>query len=355
MTELEMITGIRPDAALPEPGELAAARSRLTAAIAAAHVDGPAPTAGPRRPRRFRHRRAALVAAALTGAAAIGVAAVLVTPGGPRQVPRPAISSPPAISPLSPRAAALVISRAEQALTSAERRNLIQEIHAVGQNIYFALPPGPGRDAFTNRAVILVHRGLILTQGLTAEGQRLFDASLRYIYAPHGLTLSSVTVNYTARTWWRNRVHQHMRAVPIWSPPHSCPAVTPSPAGSPGSDWPAEMRLALRCGQYHVVGTGRVDGVSVIKVVQYRRLPHRARLITSQVVWISRSTYLPVRVQWWWSWSRSHGVAQQSLTGNFTWLEPTQANLASLRVTIPRGYRQLPPKGPGGVAVPTPP
>jgi Sigma-70 region 2 len=40
--------------------------------------------------------------------------------------------------------------------------------------------------------------------------------------------------------------------------------------------------------------------------------------------------------------SRPDARPDASLTGDFTWLEPTRANLASLRVTIPHGYRQLP-------------
>ena len=350
MTELEMVLEIRPDAALPEPGDLAAARNRLTAAIAAAHVEDPAPATEPRRSRRFRRPRIVLVAAAVTGAAAIVVAAVLVTTGAPRRVPRPAISSPPAISPLSPRVAALVISRAEQALTSAERRNLIQEIHAVGQAASFTLAvPGRYRAASAPRAVTWAYRGLIVTEGLTDAGQRVFDASIRYGYAPHRLTISSETVNDTWKTWWRSSVPIHMRGrlVPIWLLPHSCPSVSlPSPSGSFGSNWPGEIRLALRCGDYHVAGTASIDGVSAIKIVpKYRRPPHGLRFM-SQVLWVSRSTYLPVRVQW--SWPRGHGLPRGTLTGDFTWLAPTRANLASLRVTIPPGYRQLPPDGLGG-------
>jgi hypothetical protein len=356
MTELQMIMEIRPDAALPEPGELAVARSRLTAAIAAADVAGPAPAAGPKRSRHYRPRRVALVAAAVTGGAAIAAAAVLVATAGPGRVPGAGISpgpgtSPrPAISPLPPRTAALVISRTEQALTSAERRNLIQEIHAVGQADLFTLPPGHGRAASAARAVIRTYRGLIVTEGLTATGQRIFDASFRYGYAPHRLTISSETVNDAAKTWWRGSFPIHMRGrpVPIWLPPQSCPAAAlPSPSGSFGSNWPAEIRLALRCGQYHVAGTGWVDGISAIKIVpKYSRPPHGVHLM-SQVLWVSRSTYLPVRVRW--SWPRGHGLPRGSLTGDFTWLLPTKANLASLRVTIPPGYRQLPPDGLGGV------
>jgi hypothetical protein len=348
MSEIEMITEVWPDLDLPGPAELCVARDRLAVAIAAARANGSAPAA-PRRPRRGHRRRIVLLGTAFTGIA-VAAAAILVATAGPGHVPRPPISPRPAVSPLSPRVAAFVISRAEQALTTAERRNLIQEIHVMGQAASFTLAvPGRDRAASAPRAVIWTYRGLILTEGLTAAGQRVFDSSFRYGYSPHRLTISSVTVNDTWKTWWHSSVPIHMRGrpVPIWLPPQTCPAAAlPSPSGSPGSNWPAEIRLALRCGQYHVAGTALIDGVSTIKVVpRYQRPPHGAHVI-SQVLWVSRSTYLPVRVRW--SWPRAHGLSRGSLTGDFTWLAPTGANLASLRVTIPPGYRQLPPDGLGG-------
>jgi hypothetical protein len=345
MTELEMITRIRPDAALPEPGDLAMARDRLSAVIAAPDMAGAAPGAGRRRSRMFRHRRIALVAAAVTGVAAAAAAAVLVATPGPGRIPRPAISSQPAISPLPPHTAAFVIGRAERALASAERRNLIQEIHAVGQASWFS-SVGPGRSASAAQAVIWTYRGLSLTEGVTAAGQRVFDASMRYSYTPHRETISSEGVNDAARTWWADRVPIHIRGrpIPIWAAPRSCAtAAPPSPSGSFGSNWPAQIRLALRCGDYHVAGTGLIDGVSAIEIVpKYQRPPSRAHQV-SQVLWISRSTYLPVQERW--SWPRGHGLPRGSLTGDFAWLAPTPANLASLRLRIPPGYRRLPVTG----------
>jgi hypothetical protein len=59
--------------------------------------------------------------------------------------------------------------------------------------------------------------------------------------------------------------------------------------------------------------------------------------------------YLLVRVRW--SWPRGHGLPDGSLTGDFTWLEPTRGNLASLQVRIPHGYRQLQSGGFGGAGM----
>jgi hypothetical protein len=279
-----------------------------------------------------------LAAAAVTATAAAAAVAVVVNM---------AATAPTTGDRLPTVTTAYVISRTERALIAAEHRNLIQETHTVGQGAGFALPPGPGRTAVTTRAVSWTYRGLSRTEGLTAAGRRVFDASVTYRYAPARVTISSETINDIARTWWRGRQSFRVHGAPVWSQRHSCPAAAPpSPAGSPGSNWPAQIRLALKCGAYHVAGTGQIDGVSAIKIVPRYQRPPRGVHLVSQAVWVSRSTYLPVRVRW--SWPRGHGLPGGRLTGDFTWLEPTPANLASLRVTIPHGYRQLPPDGIGG-------
>jgi len=95
MTELELITDLRPEAPLPGPGELIQARGRLTAAIAAERADRPVPElslsgtarsrrvpAGEPRARPFwSARRLALTAAAAAAAVALAAAAILVRPG----------------------------------------------------------------------------------------------------------------------------------------------------------------------------------------------------------------------------------------------------------------------------------
>jgi hypothetical protein len=341
-----MITDIRPDVALPAPGELAVARDHLTAAIAAARADGSALVAPPRR-RAWRRpqRPIALLTVGAAGAAVAAAAAVLVATAGPGHAARRAIT------PLPPRTASYVLSHAEGALTSAERRNLIQEVREVGQGASFSLgAPGPGRTANAPRAVIWIHRGLTRTEGVSVSGTPVFDNIFKLTYSRSRAAMSSRTVNYTARTWWQYHMRIGGHVGPIWSLPQSCPGASlPSPGGSPGDNWPAQIRLGLRCGMYRVAGTGWIDGVRAIEIVpRYRRPPHGVHYI-SQTVWVSRSTYLPVRVSW--SWPRGHGLPEGSLTGDFTWLAPTRANLASLQVRIPHGYRQLPSGGIGGADV----
>jgi len=99
MTDIDLIRDLRPDAPLPGPSELAEARVRLTAMIAAERDDGrtaellaPAADQAPRdtarggRPRVFRPARWLV----LTGvAAAVAVAAVLIGLAGPASVGPP--------------------------------------------------------------------------------------------------------------------------------------------------------------------------------------------------------------------------------------------------------------------------
>ena len=345
MTELDMITDIRPDAVLPGPGELAVARDHLTAGIAAARADGSAVVAPPRRRTWRRPERPITLLAIGIAGAAVAVVAVLVATAGPGRIAKRVTS------PLPPRTASYVLSHAEGALTSAERHNLIQEVHEVGQGASFNLgAPGPGRTANAARAVIWIHRGLTRTEGVTVAGTPVFDNTVKLTYSPRHIYLSSQSVNFTARTWWQHRTRIRGHLNPIWSPPPSCQAASlPSPGGSPGDNWPAQIRMGLRCGVYRVAGTGWIDGVRATEIVpRYRRPPHRVHFI-SQTVWVSRSTYLPVRVRW--SWPRGHGLPEGSLTGDFTWLAPTRANLASLQVRIPHGYHQLPSGGIGGADV----
>ena len=59
-------------------------------------------------------------------------------------------------------------------------------------------------------------------------------------------------------------------------------------------------------------------------------------------MWISESTYLPVRVEWTWPTGGPHGQKGR-LVGDFRWLKPTKANLAIFSVRIPPGFTGVSP------------
>lgn len=330
----------------PAPAATAARASARARLLERASASGAGGAGGEghriRRPRMRLWLAATAVtatAAAAGAAVAVGLAATAPATGGHA---------------LTPLTTAYVIGRTERALGAAEHRNLIERAHTVSQGSgtgFIILGPGPGRSAVVHQAVSWFYRGMFRMAGFTAAGRRVFDASHTDSYGPDRLTISSKNVNYTSRTWWRGEYHgssAHLK--PAWSLPHSCRAAAPpAPANSPGSNWPAEIRRALSCGTFHVAGTGWIGGVRAIKIVPRYQRPPRGLQLVSQAVWVSRSTYLPIRVRW--SWPRGHGLPGASLTGDFTWLEPTRANLASLQVTIPHGYRQLPPDVDAGAAL----
>lgn len=338
MSEIEMITEVWPDLDLPGPAELRVARDRLNVAIAADRMSGSVPAAAPGRPRRGHQRRIALLGAAFTGTAVAAAAAVLVATPGPDRVQRPVGSAGP------PRTAAYVIRHAEQALASAERANLIEKTRSVAHAAWFTLPPRSSRSAAATQTVSWWYRGQSRVEGRTAAGKPVFDASTAESYTPHHATITSQTVNYTTRTWWRGHATAEGPTGSL-SPPRSCQvASAPDPTGAPGTHWAAQIRLALSCRNYRVAGTAVIDGVDTVELIyQYRQERHnkyfRRSHTVAQTVWVSRATYLPVRVRW--TWPRLHGLPDGSLTGDFTWLKPTKANLASLRVPVPAAFRQI--------------
>jgi hypothetical protein len=346
MSEIEMITEVWPDLDLPNPAELRVAWDRLEVAIAAERANSSAPAAAPRWPHRGHQRRIALLGIGFAGTAVAAAAAVLVATVGPGHVTGPGGSSGP------PWTAAYVIRHAEQALASAERANLIEKTRTVAYGAWFTLPLQPSPSAAAAQTVNWWYRGQSRTEGRTAAGTLVFDTRTASSSTPHRITITSQTVNYTARTWWRGHATIPVPTGSLWPPPHPCQvASAPDPSGSPGANWAAEIRLAMSCRNYRATGTAVVDGVDTVEMVyRYRQERHnkyfRLSHAVAQTVWVSRVTYLPVQVRW--TWPRLHGLPDGSVTGDFTWLQPTKANLASLRVPVPAAFRQLPTVGLSG-------
>jgi hypothetical protein len=107
-------------------------------------------------------------------------------------------------------------------------------------------------------------------------------------------------------------------------------------------DWAAAIRTALSCGHFQLAGHEQIGGVNAIKLVSTKvNGPYTA------TAWVDPSTYLPVRVTWNWLDPRAQGPG--TLTGDFRWVQPTQANLGALRVTVPDGFKQV---HAGGLPVP---
>jgi hypothetical protein len=92
------------------------------------------------------------------------------------------------------------------------------------------------------------------------------------------------------------------------------------------------LRTAVSCGSLTVAGRPTVDGTETIE------LTSRPGSLISEAIWVSPSTYLPVRV----TTKSAAGFAPTEQTADFTWLPPTAQNLAKLTVPIPAGFRKVP-------------
>jgi hypothetical protein len=103
-------------------------------------------------------------------------------------------------------------------------------------------------------------------------------------------------------------------------------------AGSPPATVARDLRAAVACGALAAAGRQRVDGIEAIK------LTSRPDSLISETIWVSPSTYLPVRV----AVRPGPGAPGPWQTADITWLAPTAHNLARLTVPIPAGFREVP-------------
>src|SRR6185437_13269079 len=142
--------------------------------------------------RRHRQRRIALRAAAAAGTAVIagaGMFAAMARPGAVPAVAGPARQAPAGATTQTPATltAAYVSSHTRQALAAAERANLLQELHTVGQNYPLGLTQvlsfrlnGGGTGHVVEQAGPTAsqentwsYRGQLREQGLDAAGKPL--------------------------------------------------------------------------------------------------------------------------------------------------------------------------------------
>jgi hypothetical protein len=319
--------------------------------------------------RRHRRRKIALRAtAAGTAVVAAGALATMTLPGA---APRPghqgrpaqagvAAQTPATPTPVTPTSAALtaayVSSHTERALAGAQRANLVQEIHTVAGHYPLGLTQvlsfhinGGGTGHLVKQAGptasqenIWSYRGQLREQGLDAAGRPVFDASSTTAQSPAGsrtvMNVSGTGVDYTSRTWWHSSLQL---SLPAAGPTACASAFLPAPVGTT-LDWAAAIRTALSCGHFQLAGHEQIGTVDAIKLVSAQvNGPY------TETLWVDPATYLPVRLTWNWLDPRAQGPG--TLTGDFQWVQPTQANLGALQVKVPDGFGQ---QHSGGLPVP---
>jgi hypothetical protein len=225
---------------------------------------------------------------------------------------------------------AYVVTRVEQALGQPDLNNVLGETRTVYEPGTSVQPLGPGGVRVSANPGVSspwsaayelrwTYHGTLKMSTFTATGQRVFDLG---VSVDNG-TPHSVAVIYRNSTWWRETPTRRSagRAGP---PPSSCGPDVELGAG-PGNGWPTFIRGELICGEYTVAGHQLIDGINAVKITGNKGL---------DTLWVSPSTYLPVRA--------ILGLGGERLQTDFSWLAPTPANLAQLKVTVPAGFRQVP-------------
>ena len=305
-------------------------RGRLSAVIAA--EDGPDGRPAGRNARshhtvaeaaRLRRRRLALSSAAAVSALAAGAVALLAvvvpgTGGG------------------SADAAAYVVGRVSSALSAAEPGQIAQMTVTTRTAALY------GGKSITTTAREWSNGGQWRLITYSPDGRPLYDegVSTRRRYT---------LVSYQARTWVRQSgLGPGPTGVSVVPGPPGCQSPTSGEVpllfayglpgiGSSASSLPStvarELRAAVSCGSLTSAGRQRVDGIETIELTSRPGSP------ASETIWVSPSTYLPVRVTVRLALGKLSGRQQ---TANITWLPATPQNLAKLTVPIPAGFRKVP-------------
>ena len=302
------------------PGPVPRIGGRSRAAIAAAKAEeepaGRRPGWIPGRRSHGRRRVAWIATAAAVAAAVAGLLAVLlpgspVTRGSGAQIETTAF-----------------VTRVEHALSESGQRNVVgyartvyppgYSIEAVGRSS-LRVSPGTGSSSPWSVAYLVrwFYQDSSKVSAFSAAGHRVFDLG----FAPVRGTLTSTAVFYRSRTWWRAGIGP----VPAGNgpAPMQCgPDIQLGPGG-----WPAFLRHELSCGEFAKDGPQRIGGIGTVKLTGDGG---------REIFWVNPHTYLPVRVA-------ITAPSGPRLRTDFSWLVPTQARLAQLHVSVPRGFRQVSP------------
>jgi hypothetical protein len=253
--------------------------------------------------RRCRRRRIAVAAIVATGAAvAIGAVAAAAGLSGP--------AAPGA------RTTAYVVNRVTHALDTTSPDSIV----------FVRLTVTPPRADMPPTQVWAGSDGRWRVKTFTQAGHPVTDTET--YDTPSAYLVFQV--DYTKRTWWRWVGPGDF--TPGQTPAHwSCNRGAPITYTTSARGMTDEIRTALSCGWLRAAGAGQVDGVSAVE------LTGTPGGVTA-TIWVSASTYLPVRITTTWP--------TYVLQEDTQWLPPTPANLAKLAPPIPAGFKHVPrPKG----------
>lgn len=184
----------------------------------------------------------------------------------------------------------------------------------------------------------------ILTRSeiFSASGRPGFDQG----YAATSTSATWTSVSYGAKTWSTSTV-QADKLRPPGQPGlrGTClAAICLNLRQDPGA-LTSDIREALSHGQLTRDGTEDINGINAIKLVAVVTKPQASgqfAFVGRTTLWVDPATYLPVRIRTNLTATLGHGQTTHMVnTSDVSWLPPTSANLADLRVPIPAGFTQV--------------
>jgi hypothetical protein len=300
---------------------------------AAASTDAGVPATLLHRARRHNRRRRRAIAGALAaGTAAVTAAAVIAATS----------TSGTGINAEPGQTITYVTTRAEQALAQLNPSQAVETDTLTARNGDFGFTvlntafngtgsstaqlPGVLGNVHASSEVDWSYDGLYLQHGYSAAGKLVYTTT----DGPQGYSGAA----YPARTRWHNPMTGGQNGPD--------PGLTCENAGTGYPHWKQSITKALSCHLFTLGGNQQIAGVDTIKLV--------GKPVTAggetfrQTLWVDPKTYLPLRTST--TFTEAHHRTA-TLTQDFRWLSPTQANLARLHVarqrgTIPASFRSLP-------------
>jgi hypothetical protein len=164
----------------------------------------------------------------------------------------------------------------------------------------------------------------------TRSGHPTEDEGSITVKVKKGLSRSTTTiVDYPRKEWARGASDEYLITPTLYC--HLPSIFIPYSAGAL-LGWIRGAHKLIKCGALIVSGTARINGIPTIK------LETSASFVSPPIkhatIWVKRSDYAPVRMV--------EDMTSGTVRTDVSWLPPTKANLAMLRVPIPPGFRKVP-------------
>jgi hypothetical protein len=263
-----------------------------------------------RRSRRQRITTRAVMAAGTAVAAAAAATIAVTVPGSPHA-----------------EAAAYVISQMSSALAAANNDIMYVSSSMAGTDANGSGHVGEQHWYYRNQSRMLSdYNGAVQDNWdtLTTVTLGTLDTTT---YVDHNQRVANINSQvYTNAV--RDAVRKWIKATGPACNPRVIPDYSPGENFIPNASWlSADIHALLSCAGETATWNQHVNGTEAIKLVS-----HMGAM--TFWVWVNQATFLPIG-----EGISSTVKADGSMTEWFTWLPPTQANLAMLTGQIPAGYR----------------